>query len=63
LGERPTGFGPAPGPEARLRHQNRSEIPDNQVIEFVWIVAAPALGWAMVDFRIVFPLRFNLDLD
>jgi hypothetical protein len=42
---------------------HRSEIPDNQDIEFVRSVAAPALEWAMVDFGIVFPLRPNLDLD
>jgi hypothetical protein len=39
---------------ALLTH--RSEIPDNQDIEFVRIVAAPALGWGIVDFGIVFPL-------
>jgi hypothetical protein len=35
---------------------HRSEIPDSQDIEFVRIVAAPALGWGIVDFGIVFPL-------
>jgi hypothetical protein len=35
---------------------HRSEIPDNQDIEFVRIVAAPALGWGLVGFGIVFPL-------
>jgi hypothetical protein len=39
---------------ALLTH--RSEIPDNQDIEFVRIVAAPALGWGIVDFGCVFPL-------
>jgi hypothetical protein len=46
---------------AFVTHQ--SEIPDNQGIEFVPIVTAPALECAMVDFGIVFPLRLNLDLD
>jgi hypothetical protein len=39
---------------ALLTH--RSEIPDNQDLAFVRMVAAPALGWAIVDFGIVFPL-------
>ncbi len=39
---------------ALLTH--RFEIPDNQDIEFVQIVAAPALAWGIVDFGIVFPL-------
>jgi hypothetical protein len=39
---------------ALLSH--RFEIPDNQDIEFVRIVAAPALAWGLIDFGIVFPL-------
>ena len=39
---------------ALLSH--RFEIPDNQDIEFVRIVAAPALKWGLIDFGIVFPL-------
>ena len=39
---------------ALLTH--RFEIPDSQDIEFVRIVAAPALAWGVVDFGIVFPL-------
>jgi hypothetical protein len=39
---------------ALLTH--RAEIPDNQDIEFVRIVAAPALGWGIITFGIVFPL-------
>ncbi len=35
---------------------HRFEIPDSQDIEFVRIVAAPALAWGIVDFGIVFPL-------
>lgn len=35
---------------------HRFEIPDNQDIEFVEIVAAPALAWGIVDFGTVFPL-------
>jgi hypothetical protein len=35
---------------------HRSEIPDNQDIEFVQIVAAPALRWGVVGFGSVFPL-------
>jgi hypothetical protein len=35
---------------------HRLEIPDNQDIEFVRIVAAPALGFGLVDFGILFPL-------
>jgi hypothetical protein len=35
---------------------HRFEIPDNQDIEFVRIVAAPALGWGIVDFGTLFPL-------
>jgi hypothetical protein len=35
---------------------HRLEIPDNQDIEFVRIVAAPALGLGFVDFGILFPL-------
>jgi hypothetical protein len=35
---------------------HRAEIPDNQDIEFVRIVAAPALGWGIITFGIVFPL-------
>jgi hypothetical protein len=33
-----------------------AEIPDNQDIEFVRIVAAPALGWGTLGFGVVFPL-------
>jgi hypothetical protein len=39
---------------ALLAH--RLEIPDNQDIEFVQIVAAPSLAWGIVHFGIVFPL-------
>ena len=39
---------------ALLTH--RFEIPDSQDIEFVQIVAAPALAWGLVDFGILFPL-------
>jgi hypothetical protein len=35
---------------------HRYEIPDNQDIEFVQIVAAPALAWGTVGFGVVFPL-------
>ena len=35
---------------------HRFEIPDNEDIEFVRIVAAPSLGWGIVNFGIVFPL-------
>jgi hypothetical protein len=35
---------------------HRYEIPDNQDIEFVQIVAAPALAWGIVGFGVVFPL-------
>ena len=35
---------------------HRFEIPDNQDIEFVQIVAAPALAWGIVGFGVVFPL-------
>jgi hypothetical protein len=35
---------------------HRSEIPDNEDIEFVTIVAAPALSAAVIDFGILFPL-------
>src|SRR5262249_9895081 len=35
---------------------HRFEIPDNQDLEFVRIIAAPALGWGIVGFGIVFPL-------
>ena len=35
---------------------HRFEIPDSQDIEFVRIVAAPALAWGIIDFGIVFPL-------
>jgi hypothetical protein len=39
---------------ALLTH--RFEIPDSQDIEFVQIVAAPALAWGIVGFGVVFPL-------
>jgi hypothetical protein len=39
---------------ALLTH--RSEIPDNQDMEFVQLVAAPALGCGIIHFGIVFPL-------
>ena len=35
---------------------HNAEIPDNQDIEFVQLVAAPALAWGFVPFGLVFPL-------
>jgi hypothetical protein len=39
---------------ALLTH--RFEIPDSQDMEFVRIVAAPALGWGIIRFGIIFPM-------